>query len=47
MISFTEALQNNREKLMVLASETVVCPGHGPMTTIGEEKKHNPFFPEF
>lgn len=47
MISFPEALQNNREKLMVLASETVVCPGHGPMTTIGEEKKHNPFFPEF
>jgi glyoxylase-like metal-dependent hydrolase (beta-lactamase superfamily II) len=47
MVSYTDALQNNREKLMTLPNETIVCPGHGPMTTIGEEKRANPFFPEF
>ncbi|MEM0897345.1 MAG: MBL fold metallo-hydrolase [Verrucomicrobiota bacterium] len=46
-ISFDEALRNNREKIMTLPDETVICPGHGPMTTVGEEKAHNPFFPEF
>lgn len=47
MISYQDALQTNREKIMSLPDETVLCPGHGPMTTVGEEKKHNPFFPEF
>lgn len=37
-------LKNIREKLFVLPDETVVYSGHGPATTIGEEKKHNPFF---
>lgn len=46
-ISFEEALRNNREKIMTLPDDTVICPGHGPMTTVGEEKAHNPFFPEF
>lgn len=45
-VSFTDALRNNREKIMRLPDETVICPGHGPMTTVGEEKAHNPFFPE-
>lgn len=30
-------------RLMVLPDETVVYPGHGPETTIGAEKKWNPF----
>jgi len=30
-------------KLMVLPEETHVLPGHGPATTIGEEKQRNPF----
>ncbi len=39
-----EALVNGiREKLFVLSNETVVYPGHGPSTTIGYEKKNNPF----
>lgn len=33
-----------REKLLVLPDDVVVIPGHGPATTIGEERKHNPFF---
>ena len=47
MVSYEDALQNNREKIMTLAEQTIVFPGHGPMTTIEEEKRHNPFFPEF
>ena len=36
-------LKNIREKLFVLPDETVVYSGHGPVTTIGEEKTENPF----
>jgi glyoxylase-like metal-dependent hydrolase (beta-lactamase superfamily II) len=32
-----------RNKLYRLPDECVVVPGHGPTTTIGEEKRHNPF----
>jgi glyoxylase-like metal-dependent hydrolase (beta-lactamase superfamily II) len=44
MVSYAEALETGRAALMTLPDETVVCPGHGPLTTIGEEKRHNPFF---
>ena len=46
-ISYVDALGNNRKKILTLPNETVLCPGHGPLTTVGEEKLHNPFFPEF
>ena len=32
-----------KEKLLLLPDETRVFPGHGPVSTIGEEKQHNPF----
>ena len=32
------------EKVLALDEETVLFPGHGPATTVGEEKAHNPFF---
>lgn len=32
-----------RSKLYVLPEDTVVVPGHGGLTSIGEEKRHNPF----
>lgn len=41
--SHQELLKNIREKLFILPAETVVYSGHGPVTTIGEEKKYNPF----
>lgn len=47
MISYEDALGTNREKIMSLADNTVLCPGHGPVTTVAEEKTYNPFFPEF
>jgi hydroxyacylglutathione hydrolase len=43
-VSYNDALQNNLEKILTLQDETIICPGHGPMTTVGEEKEHNPFF---
>jgi hydroxyacylglutathione hydrolase len=36
-------LQSIRDKLFTLPDETVVYSGHGPQTTIGFERKHNPF----
>jgi hydroxyacylglutathione hydrolase len=39
-----EALISNiQKKLYLLPDETKVLPGHGPPTTIGYEKRHNPF----
>ena len=36
-------MKSIREKLMVLPDDTHVLSGHGPATTIGHERKHNPF----
>jgi glyoxylase-like metal-dependent hydrolase (beta-lactamase superfamily II) len=33
-----------REKIFILPGDTVLFPGHGPATTVGEEKRSNPFF---
>lgn len=32
-----------RTRILTLPAETIVLPGHGPWTTIGEEKESNPF----
>ena len=36
-------LNNIRQKLFTLPDNTIVYSGHGPATTIGEEKQENPF----
>lgn len=38
------AKQKVKEQILSLPPETLVCPGHGPLTTVAEEKEHNPFF---
>jgi hydroxyacylglutathione hydrolase len=43
---FNEIQNSIRNKLYPLPDDTVVYPGHGPVTTIGEEKNLNPFVPE-
>jgi hydroxyacylglutathione hydrolase len=43
-VSYKDAVQNNLDKILTLPDETIICPGHGPMTSVGEEKKHNAFF---
>jgi hydroxyacylglutathione hydrolase len=41
---YQKALRNNAEKLLTLPGDTLVCPGHGPLTTVANEREHNPFF---
>lgn len=41
---YREALETIRREILSLPEETVICPGHGPMTTVGREKAGNPFF---
>ncbi len=33
-----------RSQIFSLPDDTLLCPGHGPLTTVAEEKVHNPFF---
>ena len=42
--SWELARQKVREQILTLPPETLLCPGHGPLTTVAEEKAHNPFF---
>ena len=43
-----QILRSLRERLLVLPDSTRVLPGHGPETTIGEERQSNPFLqPKF
>lgn len=42
-VSYADALATNREHILTLPDDTVLAPGHGPLTTLGEEKLHNPF----
>jgi hydroxyacylglutathione hydrolase len=36
-----------RDNILSAQDNTVLAPGHGPLTTVKQEKEHNPFFPEF
>ena len=42
--SWDLARQKVREQILSLPPTTLICPGHGPLTTVAEEKEHNPFF---
>ncbi len=42
--SLPELLRAVREKIFTLPEGTVLFPGHGPATTVGAEKRGNPFF---
>jgi hydroxyacylglutathione hydrolase len=42
--SWDLAKQKVREQILSLPADTLICPGHGPLTTVAEEKEHNPFF---
>ncbi len=40
---FEQLARGIHAKLFTLPDDTIVLPGHGPATTIGNEKRHNPF----
>ena len=44
VVNYRMQRQAVAEKLLGLDEETVLFPGHGPATTVGEERAHNPFF---
>ena len=41
--SMQKILRSLQDKVLALPDETIVVPGHGPLTTIGEERESNPF----
>jgi glyoxylase-like metal-dependent hydrolase (beta-lactamase superfamily II) len=43
-ISADDAKRWVRESIFTLPASTLICPGHGPFTTVAEEKANNPFF---
>jgi glyoxylase-like metal-dependent hydrolase (beta-lactamase superfamily II) len=42
--SWQVARQKVREHILSLPPDTLLCPGHGPLTTVAEEQANNPFF---
>jgi glyoxylase-like metal-dependent hydrolase (beta-lactamase superfamily II) len=40
---FDQIIRSIHSKVLALPDDTQVLPGHGPATTIGEEREHNPF----
>ena len=43
-ISWETLQERVRSEIFTLPADTLLCPGHGPLTTVAEEKDHNPFF---
>jgi glyoxylase-like metal-dependent hydrolase (beta-lactamase superfamily II) len=41
--SFDKIIRSLHQKVLSLPDETIVVPGHGPLTTIGDERESNPF----
>lgn len=41
--SYDKIIRSLHEKVLALPDETLVVPGHGPLTTIGDERESNPF----
>lgn len=42
--NYEASLDTIRREILELPGETILCPGHGPMTTVAQETANNPFF---
>lgn len=42
--NYEDQYRNNVQKILTLPRDTVLACGHGPLTTLAQEKRHNPFF---
>jgi hydroxyacylglutathione hydrolase len=42
--SFEDLIQSVKTKIFTLGDNYLVMPGHGPATTVGQERQYNPFF---
>jgi len=43
--AYSDALRTTRLEILSLPADTLLCPGHGPLTTVANEIVGNPFFP--
>ena len=43
LVSYEDQYRNNLEKIFTLPRDTVIAPGHGPLTTVANERRFNPF----
>jgi glyoxylase-like metal-dependent hydrolase (beta-lactamase superfamily II) len=41
--SWEKLVNSIKKKILTLSDETLVLPGHGPATTVGQEKESNPY----
>jgi len=41
---YAATLENIRREILSLPPDAIICPGHGPMTSVAQEKANNPFF---
>lgn len=44
---FEQLMESIKDKILTLPDEYVLYPGHGPKTTVGSERKHNPFIKQY
>jgi glyoxylase-like metal-dependent hydrolase (beta-lactamase superfamily II) len=42
--SWEAARDGVRKQILSLPTDTLICPGHGPLSTVGQERESNPFF---
>lgn len=45
--NFDDLIHSITQRLLPLPDETIVYSGHGPLTTIGNEKKYNPYLQNY
>lgn len=43
-VSYKDAIGTIRSCILTLPPDTILCPGHGPLTTVKDELANNPFF---